>query len=115
MILQVSAESSWLVRGGAALILAGHIGAAGIALMSGAAALLFRKGLQLHRIAGTVFFVAMLTMCAIGGCVAPFLPQPQWTSAFVAALTAYLVATSWVTIRRKDGGIGPFEIGAFVV
>ena len=115
MILQVSAESSWLVRGAAALVLAVHISAAGIALLSGAAALLFRKGRQLHRIAGTVFFVSMLTMCAIGGCVAPFLPQPQWTSAFVAALTAYLVATSWVTIRRKDGGIGPFEIGAFVV
>jgi hypothetical protein len=54
-------------------------------------------------------------MGASGGCVAPFLPQPQWASAFVAALTSYLVVTSWVTIRRKDGGIGPFEIGAFVV
>jgi uncharacterized membrane protein len=94
MILQVSAESSWLVRGAAALVLAVHIGAAGIALLSGAAALLFRKGQRLHRIASNVFLVSMLTMCAIGGCVAPFLPQPQWTSVFVAVLTSYLVATS---------------------
>jgi uncharacterized membrane protein len=115
MILQVSAESSWLVRSAAALVLAVHIGAAGIALLSGTAALFFRKGQRLHRIAGNVFFVSMLTMCAIGGCVAPFLPQPQWSSVFVAVLTSYLVATSWVTIRRKEGKIGAFEIGAFLV
>src|ERR1700722_4436530 len=115
MILHVSPESSWLVRSAAALVLAAHIGAAAIALLSGAAALLFRKGRRMHRIAGNVFFVSMLIMCAIGGCVAPFLPQPQWSSVFVAALTSYLVATSWVTIRRKDGGMGAFEVGAFVV
>ena len=115
MILQVSAGSSWLVRGAAALILIVHISGAGIGLLSGAAALLFRKGGRLHRIAGNVFFVSMLTMCAVGACVAPFLPQPQWSSVFVAVLTAYLVVTSWVTIRRKTGGAGPFEIGALLV
>jgi uncharacterized membrane protein len=115
MILQVSAGSSSLVRGAAALILIVHISGAGIGLLSGAAALLFRKGGRLHRIAGNVFFVSMLTMCAVGACVAPFLPQPQWSSVFVAVLTAYLVVTSWVTIRRKTGGVGPFELGAFLV
>ena len=59
MILQVSAGSSWLVRGAAALILIVHISGAGIGLLSGAAALLFRKGGRLHRIAGNVFFVSM--------------------------------------------------------
>ena len=115
MILQVSAGSSWLVRGAAVLILIVHISGAGIGLLSGAAALLFRKGGRLHRIAGNVFFVSMLTMCAVGACVAPFLPQPQWSSVFVAVLTAYLVVTSWVTIRRKTGGVGAFEIGALLV
>jgi hypothetical protein len=115
MILQVSAGSSWLVRGAAALILIVHISGAGIGLLSGAAALLFRKGGRLHRVAGNVFFASMLVMCAVGACVAPFLPQPQWSSVFVAVLTAYLVATSWVTIRRKTGGVGSFEIGALVV
>ena len=114
MILEVSA-SSWLVRGAAALVLVVHIGAAGIALLAGAAALWFRKGQRLHRIAGNVFFVSMLIMCAIGAVVAPFLPQPQWTSTLVAVLTSYLVATSWVTIRRQEGTIGRFEIGALFV
>jgi len=115
MILHVSAGNSWLVRGAAALVLIVHISGAGIGLLSGAAALLFRKGQRLHRIAGNVFFVSMLTMCAMGACVAPFLPQPQWNSVFVAVLTSYLVATSWVTVRRKEGGVGPFEIGALLV
>ncbi len=69
----------------------------------------------MHRMAGNVFFVSMLTMSAIGACVAPFLPRPQWSSTLVAILTFYLVATSWVTIRRKQGGVGTFEIGAFLV
>jgi hypothetical protein len=30
-------------------------------------------------------------------------------------LTLYLVATSWVAIRRKDGAIGRFETGGFIV
>jgi len=115
MILHVSAGSSWWVRGAAASVLILHISAAGIGLVSGAAALLFRKGGRLHRTAGNVFFTSMLTMCAIGACVAPFLPQPQWNSVFVAVLTSYLVATSWVTVRRKEAGVGPFEIGALLV
>jgi len=104
-----------LVRGAAALVLIVHISAAGIALLAGTAALWFRKGQRLHRIAGNVFFVSMLIMCAIGAVVAPFLPQPQWTSTLVAVLTSYLVATSWVTIKRKKGTVGRFEIGALLV
>ena len=33
----------------------------------------------------------------------------------MGAFTFYLVATSWVTIRRKEGSVGFFEIGAFLV
>jgi hypothetical protein len=115
MILQVSAGSSWLVRGAAELVLILHISAAGIGLLSGAAALLFRKGGRLHRMAGNVFFVSMLLMSAIGACVAPFLPQPQWGSVIAGVFTFYLVATSWVTVRRNEGSVGHFEIGAFLV
>jgi hypothetical protein len=43
------------------------------------------------------------------------LPQPQWSSTGVAILTFYLVATSWATIRRRDGKTGTLEIGACVV
>ena len=113
MILEVSAGSSWLVRGAAALVLSLHITSAGVGILSGAMALLARKGSHLHRRAGNWFFVSMLTMSAIGAAVAPFLPDRISTVA--AALTFYLVATAWVTVRRNNGGAGPFGIGAAIV
>ena len=45
-------------------ILAIHIGAGLLALFSGTAALLFRKGDSPHRTAGTVFFLSMLVLSA---------------------------------------------------
>jgi hypothetical protein len=112
MILEVSAASSSLVRGAAALVLGLHITAATVGILSGATALLARKGSPLHRKAGNWFFVSMLTMSAIGAGVAPFLPDRISTVA--AVLTFYLVATAWATVRRK-GSAGLFEIGSGVV
>ena len=57
----------------------------------------------------------MLIMAAIGTAASPFLPVPSIPNVFIGTLTLYLVVTSWVTIRRKDSGIGPFEIGGFAV
>jgi uncharacterized membrane protein len=113
MILQLSAGSSGLVRGAAALVLSLHITAATVGILSGATALLARKGSRLHRKAGNWFFVSMLTMSAIGAGVAPFLPDRISTVA--AVLTFYLVATAWVTVRRKEGSAGLFEIGSGIV
>jgi hypothetical protein len=101
-----------LVRGAAATILVLHISAGGIAILSGAAALLFRKGSHRHRMAGNVFFVSMLTLSAIGACVAPFLPDRG--SAVAGAFAFYLAATAWVTVRRPEGRIGVFEWGALL-
>ena len=115
MILQISPESSWLVRSAASLVLTLHISAGGMGLLSGTAAMLFRKGNRLHRMAGNVFVGSMLIMSAIGACVSPFLPQPQWENVIAGTLTFYLVATSWATVRRKAGSVGHFEMGAFIV
>jgi hypothetical protein len=112
MILELGANSSPLVRGIAALVLGLHVTAGCVGVFSGGAALLSGKGSRLHRQAGNWFFVAMLTMSAIGACLAPFLPHR--ISAVAGALTFYLVATSWVTIRRKEGSAGYFEAGAFL-
>jgi hypothetical protein len=101
-----------LVRGAATTILILHISAGGIAILSGAAALLFRKGSRRHRLAGNVFFVSMLTLSAIGACVAAFLPDRG--SAVAGAFAFYLVATAWVTVRRLEGRIGVFEWGALL-
>ena len=83
-------------------------------LVSGAAAMAFRKGERLHRAAGAVFFVAMLTMSGIGAAVAPFLPKDQAPNTLAGVITFYLVATGWATVRRKAGAVGVFEVGAFL-
>src|SRR4051812_26505195 len=114
MILEVSPESSALVRGATALVLILHISAGGIGLLSGATALLSRKGARLHRLAGNAFFVSMMIMSTIGALASPFLPTPQWANVFVGAFTFYLVSTAWITVRRKENSVGRFEIVAFV-
>ena len=107
MILQISPESSALIRGAAALVLILHIGGGSVGILAGATALFVRKGSPLHRLAGNIFFVAMLTMSGIGACVAPFLPDRG--SAVMGAFTFYLVASAWMTVRRKAGSVGAFE------
>jgi len=113
VILPVSPDSPPWVFAAAKSILFLHIGGGSVGILSGAVALLARKGERLHRIAGTVFFVSMLIMSGIGAVVAPFLPQRL--SSVTGVLTFYLVATAWMTVRRKEGRIGRFEIGALFV
>lgn len=109
MILQVSPGSAWWLFAAANLILFLHIAGGTVGIISGAVALLSRKGGRLHRIAGTVFFVSMLIMASIGAVTSPFLPVPSMTNVAAGTLTLYLVATGWVAITREDGRIGRFE------
>ena len=116
--LQVSAQSPWLLHAGAATILYLHIAGGSVGILAGAAALAVRKGRRLHKIAGNMFFVAMMAMAGIGAVVAPFLTSaqgdPKLSDSIVAFFTCYLVATSWVTVRRRAGTVGAFEKAAFV-
>src|SRR5438045_2623285 len=109
MTLHVPAGSSWSLFAAADLLLFLHIAGGTVGIISGAVALVARKGGRPHRIAGTVFLVSMLTMAAIGAATSPFLPVPSMPNVFAGALTLYLVATGWVAIRRKNGQIGRFE------
>lgn len=116
--LQVGAESAWLARAAAAALLGAHIGGGIVAILSGGAALAFRKGGRRHALAGNVFFVSMIVMTSIGGCVAPFLVsregEPKLGDSIAAFFTLYLVVTSWLTVRRKAGTIGRAEVAAFL-
>ena len=78
-----------------------------ISLLSGAAALSFRKGERLHRGFGNVFFGAMLGMSASGAFLA--LMKSERINIVVGILTFYLVATAWATVKRKEGEIGLLE------
>lgn len=94
-----------------ALIL--HIVGGTAGLLSGIAAISARKGAWLHRAAGVVFFVSMLLMSAMGAWMAVGLQQ--WNNVIAGLFTFYLVATAWMTVRRKESTTGTFEIVAMLV
>jgi hypothetical protein len=116
--LQVGDGSPWWLHAGAALILLLHIAGGSLALLSGAAALAFRKGSRRHRLAGHLFFGSMLIMAAIGAIVSPLLTAtdgaPRWFDSLAGAFAFYLAATGWATVRRKAGTTGRFEIAGFL-
>lgn len=87
-----------------------HAVAGALGLFAGLVALLARKGESLHRRAGTVFFVAMLF--AATSAVALAFVQGDMTLVVAGALTAYVIATSWATVKRPERIAGWFEIGA---
>ena len=90
-----------------------HICTATIGLLSGALSMAFRKGSQLHRLAGSFFFVSMLIMTSTATVLAFHRPSP--ISSVVGILTFYLVATAWVAARRKDNETSTFDLIAIAI
>src|SRR5882762_10329153 len=88
------------------LILVIHICGGVVGLLSGVAAVSFRKGSPGHRIAGNIFFISMLT----NGATAALLGN-----VFGGVITFYLVTTGWLTARRREGETTIFDWGAFLV
>lgn len=72
-------------------------------LFSGAAAIVFRKGSRRHAYAGNVFVVSMVVLAGSGVILAVMKSQPG--NVVGGMLTLYLVATAWLTARRREGGI----------
>jgi uncharacterized membrane protein len=110
MILHLSPDTPFLIRAAAGTALVLHIGGASLGMASGAVALIAPKGERLHRAAGNVFFVSMLTMSAVAAIVAPLLPDR--ISAAMGLFTFYLAATAWAAVKRPAGEVGRFEAGA---
>ena len=76
-----------------------HICAGVLGVISGAGAMSLRKGSRAHRVAGNVFFVAMLTM----GLSASYLGMLKGQSGLGGLLACYLVTTGWLTARQRNG------------
>ena len=115
-VLQVPPDAPAWASIGADLLLLGHITGGSVAIVSGAVALLARKGEPLHRAAGTVFFLAMLLAAGIGAVVSPFLTDGQRANTLAGTLTFYLVLTAWAAVQRADGGgRSALVIGGFLV
>jgi uncharacterized membrane protein len=113
MILHLPPDAPLLLRLGADALVVLHIGGGTVGLISGAAALTVRKGGSLHRWIGNVFFVSMGIMATIGATVSPLLSDRVSTVAGI--FTLYLLATAWMAVKRRDGGVGRFEVAALFV
>jgi hypothetical protein len=77
-----------------------HVCAGIVGLLSGGAALLFRKGSLRHIVAGRVFVVSMLIMAAFAAYLGVVKNQPNNVGGGI--LTFYLILTAWLTARRRD-------------
>jgi uncharacterized membrane protein len=87
-----------------------HISAGIVGILSGAAAISFRKGSPRHALAGKIFVISMLTMAASAVYLA--FMKHQSNNVGGGILTCYLVATAWVTAKRKDGQTSIFDWAA---
>jgi hypothetical protein len=88
-------------------ILVVHICAGTLGLLSGTAAMSFRKGSPRHVLAGKVFVASMLTMATFAVYLAIVRHQPSNIGGGI--LTFYLVGTAWLTARRRDGETSRFD------
>jgi hypothetical protein len=88
-------------------ILVVHICAGTVGLLSGTAAMSFRKGSSRHVLAGKVFVASMLTMGAVATYLAITRHQPNNIGGGI--LTVYLIGTAWLTARRRDGEPSRFD------
>jgi len=90
-----------------------HIGAGTLGMLSGFVAVFLRKGSRRHGLAGSAFVIAMLILSASGVYLALMKSQPG--NVLGGTLTFYLVATAWMTARRRDGEPGIFDWVALLI
>jgi hypothetical protein len=93
-------------------ILLVHILGGTLGLVSGAAAVVFRKGSRGHVLAGRAFVASMLTMAA-----AAYLAIVKHQNSNIGGgiLTFYLVGTAWLTARRRDGETSRWDWVALLI
>jgi hypothetical protein len=88
-------------------ILIVHICAGTLGLLSGTAAMSFRKGSPRHVLAGKIFVASMFTMGVLAVYLAITRHQPNNIGGGI--LTVYLIGTAWLTARRRDGETSRFD------
>lgn len=94
-------------------ILAVHVCAGSLGLVSGTAAICLRKGSPRHALAGKIFVMSMLAMAVGAVYLAILKHQPNNIRGGI--LTFYLIGTAWLTARRKDGETSIFDWMVLVI
>lgn len=90
-----------------------HILGGTIGLLSGAAAMFFRKGSPRHVLAGRVFVASMLVMGAGAAYLGVIKHQPANVGGGI--FTFYLILTAWLTARRADGETSKLDWAALLI
>ncbi len=94
-------------------ILLAHILGGTVGLLSGTAAMSFRKGSPRHVLAGRIFVASMLTMGAGAAYLGIVRHQPSNVGGGI--FTFYLILTAWLTARRKDGETSKLDWAALLI
>jgi hypothetical protein len=82
-------------------------------MLSGFVAVFLRKGSRPHGLAGNVFVISMMSLSTTGVYLAVLKHQPG--NILGGALTFYLVATAWITARRREEKTGILDWSALLV
>ena len=94
-------------------LLSVHVAGGIVGMLSGTAALIFRKGGRWHVLAGKIFVASMLIMSAFAVYLAVLKHQSGNIGGGI--LTFYLILTAWLTARRGDGQTGKYDWLAFLI
>jgi uncharacterized membrane protein len=113
--IELAADAPWIAHAAATTALVLHIGGGSLAIASGYVAMAARKGGRTHRLAGKVFFGAMLSMTGVAAITAPMLTEAQWVNTPAAIFTLYLTLTAWLAARRRPGEVGRAEAGLVAI
>ncbi len=89
-----------------------HIIGGLLGIISGFIAVFAFKGAKLHRMSGMVFVYSMLTLSTTGTVIAIVNGQPF--NIVAGLLTAYLVVTGLLTVRRPKMGARWIDVGAML-
>lgn len=90
-----------------------HITSGMLGILSGAAALTFRKGSPRHALAGKIFVASMLTMATAAVYLA--ILKHQTPNILAGVLAFYLITTGWLTARRSAGVTSGVDWGVLLV
>jgi len=90
-----------------------HISAGVVGILSGTAAMSFRKGSPRHALAGKIFVIAMMTMASSAVYLA--FMKHQMGNVLGGTFAFYLVTTAWLTAKRGDGETSLFDWGTLVI